>query len=80
MVPRVAGGDRPPWYTVTPRTFGVDETWIAFLRRDGDIYYPLGGVNGLLLIEGQKVIFDRSVQCPYSRSVLIQEVSEAVSE
>jgi hypothetical protein len=73
-------GDCPPWHTVTPGMFGVDETWMAFLRRDGDIYYPLGGVNGLLLIEGQKVIFDRSVQCPYSRTALIREVSKAVSE
>lgn len=70
----------PSWKTVTPTQFLVDEEWVAFLKRDGDIYYPLGGVNGLLLLRGQEVIYDRKVKHRYNKSYLVREVLRSVDD
>jgi len=66
--------ERPSWFTVSPTEIRVGETWLAFLNRDGDILYPVAGVNGLLQIRGQDVLFDRTIKCPFSRSKLIASV------
>jgi hypothetical protein len=71
----------PSWSTATPEELRVGETWIAFLKRDGDLCYPLGGVNGLLLFEGHnKVLFDRVAPYRYSQNELIRMVENAVKE
>ena len=54
------------------------ETWIAFLRRDGDTYRPIGGANGLLQFTREKVFYDRVVRCPVSRNVLMERVRREV--
>jgi hypothetical protein len=75
-----SGSCAPSWKTITPGQFLVDEEWVAFLKRDGDIYYPLGGVNGLLQLRGQEVIYDRKVKHRYNKSYLVREVLRSVDD
>ena len=57
----------------------ADQTWIAFLRRDGDGYHPLGGCNGLLRFDRQAVYFGRYVRCPFPRNALVERVRRLVA-
>lgn len=75
-----SGPISPSWRTVTSSTLLVGETWIAFLRHEGDIFYPLGGVNGLLLLRDDKVFFDRILERPFSRAALTRAVVDAINE
>ena len=55
------------WSTRTPTKFQPGETWIVFLaHNDEGFYYPIAGLNGLLLVHGQDLIYDRAVKYPYS--------------
>jgi hypothetical protein len=70
----------PTWGAVSPREFKVGERWIALLGYEQGTFFPLSGVNGLLWLDGDKVIFDRAVEYRYSRDRLLQTISEAVGE
>ena len=77
----VARGINPPvWRTATPASFRVGETWLALLDRFEGVLCPASGLNGLLLFTGDKVMYDRSVEYSSSRSMLLKEIREVVSD
>lgn len=75
------GAPFPRWNTKTPYQFEVGETWFVFLKRHEEgFYYPAAGVNGLLLVHGQELLFDRKVHYPYSRLSLTRLVKASLDE
>lgn len=74
------GLERPSWYSLAPSSLQEGETWMAFLSLDAQITYLLGGVNGLLLIEGTKVFYDRVIELPTSSAQLVKEVKVVTGE
>lgn len=61
--------------------FKVGETWFAFLAFNGDgSYSPVDRTNGLLLVHGQELIYDRKVIYPYPRVSLTRTVTAAIAE
>jgi hypothetical protein len=75
-----AGAYAPPWSTATPREFDKGEEWIAFLAGEPGFYYPSSGMNGLLRVEGDTLLYDRVLPIQDSRSKFLKTVEEAISD
>jgi hypothetical protein len=54
------------------------QTWIAFLRRGRDGYHPIGGCNGLLMFDKQRVYYNNWMRCPFSRNAYVEAVRRHV--
>lgn len=78
MVPR--GYAFPAWGAVSPRQFELGETWVAFLGHEDGVFFPLAGVNGLLLCDGNRLLFDRIVEYRQSRSELVRSIAEVAND
>jgi len=76
----VSGMHAPPWMTETPREYKIGETWIAFLTRGPDFYYPCCGKNGVLQVKGDTLLYDRLVPIKYSRGKFLKLVQEAIHD
>jgi len=75
------GFPTPAWWTKTPYELHIGQRWFVFLaQHDDGFFYPLAGHNGLLLVHGQELIYDRSVTYPYSRLSLTRTVSAALGQ
>ncbi len=59
MMPR--GAYRPAWRKLVPKQMAVGQKWLAFLKRNEIGWYPFAGMNGLLRIEGEELIYDERV-------------------
>ncbi len=74
------GSYQPRWLTLIPREIKVGEEWYVFLKKEEEIgYFPIMGKNGLLRINGEKIIYDNNIVYKYSRveleKIIIEEVS-----
>lgn len=73
-----AGTYAPGWRTKVPPEINVGETWYLFLKKEeiegGIGFYPFAGSNGMLKIEGERLIYDLRIDFPYTRN----EVDEIV--
>lgn len=76
----VSGLRAPAWRTPIPGPIGVGETWFVFLSDEGQFYRPVDGLNGLLLVEGNELRYDRLVRYPLSKSGLASAVVEMSHE
>jgi len=76
----VSGLDTPAWRTPIPVQIAVGETWFVFLNDEGRFYRPVDGLNGLLLVDGDEVLYDRLVRCRLSKSRLVSAVQDASRE
>ncbi len=79
-----AGSYFPVWRTQVPLEINAGELWYLFLKR-GDIeggpgYYAFAGVNGLLKIEGQRLIYDLRVDLPQTKDEVDALVRKQIGE
>jgi len=74
----IKGQYSPPWRTRVPWAMNVGETWYVFLKKGEVGYYPVGGANGLLKVEGRHLIYDNAVPFPYLKVQADSLVEEAV--
>jgi len=70
LVTITQGRYKPNWRTFVPFELEAGETWYMFLRKGPMGYFPVGGERGLLMVSGDKLIYDRSEALPFSRSGL----------
>jgi hypothetical protein len=61
LIPRPTGGWVPDWYRTVPRGMREGQEWIAYLREDDLGLYPFSGVNSLLEIREEQLIYDSSI-------------------
>ncbi|HET6349949.1 MAG TPA: hypothetical protein VFH88_12785 [Candidatus Krumholzibacteria bacterium] len=67
-------GKLPAWAVPIPMQASPGQKWLVFLRRSDDKYVPFAGLNGMLREDGERLIYDDSVEYPLSR----KEVSSIV--
>jgi hypothetical protein len=72
----IRGDYTPPWRGKTLSTFNPGERWLIFLAERDGLLVPVLGNNGVLLIDGENLIYDRAVRYPLSRSRVESVVSE----
>lgn len=70
----------PPWRGQAPSKLLPGETWIAFLAEYEGFLAPVLGKNGLLMVDGERLVYDRTVSYPLSRSALERMVREEANE
>jgi hypothetical protein len=80
VVVLAGGGYAPPWRTATPTEFDIGEEWIAFLARGPGFYYPSAGMNGLLRVQGDTLLYDRVAPYRYSRGRFLGMVEETLGD
>ncbi len=68
------GGDHADWIRPVP-TLSVGEEWIVFLKKQDDFFFPFAGTNGLLRVDGQKLI--RNNYMSYNSTM--DELEKAIS-
>lgn len=70
---KIGGPDTAP----TP-DISVGEQWVIFLRRDDGVFRPVGGLNGMLQVAGDKLLRNNHVTYELNkkqlRSMMIEEV------
>jgi hypothetical protein len=65
------------WLAPVPY-FQIGETWFVFLaRHDDGFWYPVDGVNGVLQVHGQELLYDGKADYPYSLLSLKRAVDGA---
>ncbi len=64
----VTKGAFPDWAVPVPRSASPGETWIVFLRERQSGFIPFAGLNGMLKVEGEKLIYDNAVDHRLTRS------------
>lgn len=66
----------PAWRKHIPRSFAIGQLWLCFLKKNEVGWYPFAGVNGLLRIEGNSLVYDERVAFWYSK----KQVEAAIAE
>lgn len=61
------GGCYPPWRARVPSEMSPGERWYLLLGESEDGYYPVGGVNGMFELRGDKLLYDRQIELPVQR-------------
>lgn len=74
----------PPWRTHIPPGIDIGQTWYLFLKKteiEGRMsFYPFAGSNGMLKIQGDRLIYDFGIDFPYNRSEVDQIVQRESSK
>jgi hypothetical protein len=75
------GGYDPSWRAPIPERIEVRERWIVFLGRDekNGFLYPVSGKNGMLRIDGDRLILDNAATYRLSRRQLREAAAAEVS-
>jgi hypothetical protein len=60
----------PSWRTVVPSKINPGETWYLILQRLGEGYTLMGGLNGFLRIDGDRLVYDNRRATTYTKSEL----------
>lgn len=78
MTFRVGGSGNywPTWRRSTTKLHGG--RWIVFLKRGPVGLYPMGGANGMLKIQGEKLLRNNRVEYPYTLKAVESLVAEEV--
>ena len=90
-LPIVVGGIRTNTYWWRRRSFpppnqidrhGARWTgrWIVFLKRGPVGWYPMGGANGVLRIDGERLLLNNRVEHPYTRKAVELLVAKEVAQ
>ncbi len=66
IIPR--GDYVPEWRGDDPGKFVAGEPWLVFLVKKDGFLVPMFGKNGLLLVDGDNLLYDRTVRYPLSLS------------
>lgn len=76
----ISGDYIPEWRGEDPKEFLPGETWLVFLAERDGFLVPVSGKNGLLLVDGNKLTYDRSVPYALSLSRFETLVTDAENE
>lgn len=71
-----AGDYWPEWRSEMPQRVVAGERYVVFAGRSGDVLYALGGVNGFLLVDGDRLRYDHRIELPYGLTDLMDRVRE----
>lgn len=69
----------PSWYRCIPTGVAVGQQWFVFLREGQLGLYPFAGLNGLLRVDGNDLIYDMTVKHPLGVDKFDQLVRKRVS-
>ncbi len=76
----ISGDYVPEWRGEDPKKFVTGESWLVFLSERDGFLVPVSGKNGLLLIDGDQLTYDRAVRYPLSLSRFQSIAMEAEDE
>jgi hypothetical protein len=79
VVPTIEATFVPKWYRDVPRGIGKGTEWLVFLKTGERGFYPFGGPNSLLQIEGQELIYDNKVRYPLNLREATRAIRSAVT-